>query len=646
MVVSTDAPVRTVIEVDGEEQPWDEILEHGPESVDFSAARAVLFHHDPKWILGSVRSSEVRAGQLFATTAIDPAATLPSNVNALKAVRDGALKGTSLKYSYRADDPEHATIDFETRTVRVHKWRALEYTLTAMPADPAAGVRSLTNPDTRKKTMPAAANADPKGGTPDNKTENKATEAEITLARTAANDEAKEVAKLVEGHGFRSSDYIGLSKAAAQTKLLDAIAERDKKAGGDPQERVRSHIEVGEEHQDKLRKRFEGAILWQAGFRHTDDAANRIKLHDKTKLVDLQEDNDLRGLTITEMARATLEGFGIRTGSMGKRHLAAWLLSRKADLMGDGFRNAANTQTGYFLSFTFLNIMKKAVALGFQMGLPTIRYQPLVARNYVPDYKQFAVGGLGVSNLQQTVENAAFPELTKAEGVYLDNIKMWGGTISLSEQAIVSDDTGRFMEQLRQAGVISQKTRDKRAFQKLLMGISTTDGTATWTGNVTTGATIVATTNDQVIAARANLAKVEAALMSKVGLDGNPTGNQARFLILPPTLGTVATGLMGISPGQQNQANFRYETIVSPWLEFTGLAGYNSSNYYLVADPNIATGLILTTLMGQDEPRVEQYDPGAVAAFKWKIYDPFEVGMGVYQHAGGTYIAGIQQGTP
>lgn len=644
MVVSTDAPVRTTINVDGEDQEWDEILEHNPDSIDTSAMRAVLFHHDPMWILGSVRSSNIVDGALSVDTQIDPAATLPSNVNALKATRDGSLKGTSLKYSYRADDPEHATIDFEARCVRVHKWRAMEATLTAIPADtdPRAGVRTLTRSAQGNKAM--------SGTAIDDKTKPE-TKPEVQLdaagVRSAVVAEAKAVAALAESHKLRSADFLGLTLADAKGKILDAIQERDAKGGGTPAGLVRSHITVGEEHHEKVGKKLEGAFLWNLGFRASDSKAGEHKFHDGTKLNDMQADNHMRGMHLSEMIRETMEGMGISTRSMRKEHLAKWALGKGHDLYAEGFRDAANTSTGYFTSFIFTNIIKKAVSVGFSMAADKVKYHKIVGRNYAPDYKQFAIGSLGVGNLQPTAENAAFAELAKAEGVYLDNVIMYGGTISLSEQAIVSDDTGRFMEALRQAGAIAQKTRDKRTFQVLMRGTSTSDGTATWSSpNITTGATIIATTNDQVVAARVNLSKTAAALMNKVVLDGNPSMAEGRFLVIPPTIGhTVATGLMGIAPGQQNRADFGYEVLMSAWLEFAGLTGNSTSIYYLIADPAFSTGLVLTTLMGSDEPRVEQFDPGAVAAFKWKIYDPFTVGMGSHLVSGTATIAGIQQGT-
>jgi hypothetical protein len=658
MVISTEAPVRTAIMVDGEEQQWDEILEHrtgadGISNIDTSAMRAILFHHDPTWILGNVKSCRTVRGELEVEGNLSPDALLPSNVRAIDAKNGGALRGTSLKYTYRADDPESVTPDFETRTLRVHKWRALEATLTAIPADATAGVRTLSRSIQGNVMTPEEIAAKAKADAAIETAKLRAVEEAKLAAETAVKARAaeiKEITLAAESFGLRASDFTDVTPAEANKKILAALAKRDADEGAKPNGAVRSHITVGDEHQEKVAKKIQGALLHNIGFRAENGGKELTHVFsDKTKLADLQQANDFRGMSLTEIARESLESLGCATRGMRKEHLAKFILGRNQDrmeLMNDGYRDAANVSLGYFQTFVFLNVIKKAIAMGFSMGADSIQYAPLVARNYVPDYKQFAIGSLGLANLQETVENAAFPELIKGEGVYLDQIKMYGGTLSLSEQAIVSDDTGRFMEGLRQAGLLAQKTRDKRAFQVLMRGISTSDATSTWTDNTTVG-TIVAATNDEVVAARVNMAKVEAALMTKIGQDGNPTGNRAKFLVVPPQLAPAAVGMMGIAPGMQNQTNFRWQVVESPWLQFSGLTGYSVSNYYLVSDPNAATGLVLSTLQGVDEPRVEQYDPGAVAAYKWKIYDPFTVGMGQQAVAstGKTIIAGIQQGT-
>ena len=135
--------------------------------------------------------------------------------------------------------------------------------------------------------------------------------------------------------------------------------------------------------------------------------------------------------------------------------------------------------------------------------------------------------------------------------------------------------------------------------------------------------------------------------MNKVGLDGNPMGNMASFLIVPPTRMHEALGLVGqLAPGQQSNMNVDLQVVSSQWLEFASLAGFSSSNYYLLADPNEVTGLVLSTLNGFEEPRVEQYDPGAVAATNFKIYLPFEADLVQNTINGTATIAAAQQGTP
>ena len=615
MVASTSAPCRIAVNVDGETQDWDEVLEHG-DGVDTSATRSLLLNHRSDAIIGSIKSIRMDGTQAFVEANILPDAVLETGVKVVDAVRAGALKGVSIGYAYRMTD-DSVTVDYEARCMTVRKWRLLEVTLTPIPADPGAGLRSLQKHAPKDaKTM----------SDPDIKKD--------AVDVEAVRSEAKSIAALADSHHLRSADYVGLTLEAAKDKILADISARDAKAA-EVKTSARSHIEVGEDHIEKVAKRAVGAMLHNAGFRHGDSKTAGIEFEDGTGLKDSQQGNTLRGRAMSDILRASLSDLGVDSGKMDRHALAAVALGR---------RDASNLTAGFFTNFVFANLLTKSVSAGFQMGSSSIKYEPLVGRNYVPDYKAFAIGGLGTGNLQQTVEDAAFPELAQAEGSFQDRIKMWGGTISLTEQMVVSDDTGRFFENLRQAGVIAKKTIDKRVFQKLLMGTSTSEATSTWTNN-TTSATIVHTTNDQAVAARANLAKVESAMMQKVGLDGNPTGNQGRFLVVPPDLQYAAAGLLGIAPGQQNNSLLRYEVVSTPWLQFSGHTGNSATSYYLIADPAEVTSLVVSTINGIESPRVEQYDAGAVAAYKWKIYMPFEAHLVNHTVGSTATIAGAQQGT-
>ncbi len=222
---------------------------------------------------------------------------------------------------------------------------------------------------------------------------------------------------------------------------------------------------------------------------------------------------------------------------------------------------------------------------------------------------------------------------------------MWGGTLSLSLQALVNDDTGAFDSSLRRAGAIAQKSRERRLVQKFLRGVATTDA-STWTSNTTSGCTPVYTTGDTIAAARANIGKANAALQQKIGLDANPTGNMAKFYLAGPTAGLYLAGLLNQASGQVVANSGMAELVVSPWLEATTITGYSTTSYYVIADPNLVTGLVLSELAGLNGPQVMEYDAGSTIARNWKIFDAFEADLFWAANSAGTStIFGAQQAT-
>jgi hypothetical protein len=86
--------------------------------------------------------------------------------------------------------------------------------------------------------------------------------------------------------------------------------------------------------------------------------------------------------------------------------------------------------------------------------------------------------------------------------------------------------------------------------------------------------------------------------------------------------------------------------VVTPWLEASTLTGFSTTTYYLIADPALVTGLVLSTVAGYESPQVQEYDAGAVGARKWKIWQPFEADLFWCANSAGTsLIPGAQQAT-
>jgi HK97 family phage prohead protease len=641
---------------------WREVLMHDEGCIDMAAARSLLVNHDPNQLAGSISAMACDGRTLTSNAEIDADARMGSGVSVRKSVANRSLNGVSIGYAYSRADADY---DESTRTVTVRKWRLMEISLTPIPADARAHVRSIpfdldktstvratptipNEPNTlgdsstvtfTPAAIPAATLKETRMSADINKPNPQGPEAANKIddgvasekARASVIQETREVAELARSHGLDPVEYIGQSKAEASLAMLRSLSEKHK-TPEPKQAAVTLHVDQA----DKARDAFAGALAFNAG-------------HRSGEFAEAQRNNPLVGQGFQHAVSRYARLMGLDTQDWTKRDLAYFAVG-KPEMMDARFGRSANVTSSMFPNFVFLNAMTKVVAKGFEMGAATSRYQKISRPNSAPDFKAFYVGGLASGNFTQTAEDTAFPELTKTEASYNDTAKMWGGTLSLTVQAIANDDTAQFDRTLGQAGAIADKTIDKRCFQKLLMGTSTSEATSTWTSNTTSGGSLVYTTGDLAAAARGKLSIVRAAFMNKVGLDGNPLGNAPRYLCVPLTREMEAMGIVGgsgplLTAGVQQPAA-SLEVVASPWLEFSSLTGYSTTSYYLVADPDAVTGLLVTKVRGYESIQAQPYDAGAVAALNVKLWLPFEVSLFKGANSAGTTIVpGAHQGT-
>ncbi len=604
---STDEPVSM--------GNWFEVLEHGADCVDASSARALLVNHNPNQIAGPLNGAPSFDGHSCDVRAsILPDARLQSNVSVRAAVDSGALRGVSIGYGYDMADTEW---DGDQRILRVKRWSLREVSLTPIPADLNAQVRSLPDEITnRTRNIPMPDPVNPDAVPP----------VDVAAERAAMRTEAREIAVLARSVGLNADDFVGMPKADAQVAMLAARAKKDAEKQPDPEQPITPAIRMGQEHVEKQRDAFAEATLARNGFKGE------------------TQGNPYAGKTILDQVRAYVRAVGIRgSEDWSRKDLAHFALNETSQI--SGFRDAANIINANFASFVVLNAVTKVVLKGYEMGASQVQYQRISTTQVVPDFKTYYLGALGTGNLQLTPENVAFPELIKSEGVYNDAVKMWGGTLSLTLQALLNDDTGQFDRSLRSAGMIAQKTKDRRVFQKLLLGTSATS--STWTSNTTSGCSPVWTTADTLAAARAKVNLGIIALMNKVGLDGNPLGTQTRFLVGGPTVGAYLAGLQYGAPGQTvgNAYAGQTELVISQWMEASALSGYSTTTFYALGDPEMSGGLVVSQIAGYESPQVQEYDAGAVGARKWKVWQPFEADLPYLTVGSTATIASAQQCT-
>jgi hypothetical protein len=585
---------------------WREVLSHDANCVDMSTASALLINHNPDQIAGPVRNCAADGKVMRCVAQVLPGAKLESGITVREAIACGALRGVSIGYTYANSD---TVVDQSTRTVTVNKWRLLEVSLTPIPADATAAIQ---------RSFPGVPM--PEIATPDHSAE---------LAALKASNARLEVENRVRAlAGEHGVDAKGLDFNQPEAALVGELLKRKASAERSVPAAAITPATIGWDEADKNVAAIGEAFAARCG------------------VGEVKAGNPYAGRSLCDIARKYGRTIGLKTEDWTKRDIAHFILGER-DMVA-GMRDAANVTTSNFSTFVFLNAITKIVAKGFESsakGLIGASGAPIYDTQTVPDFKQFTVGGLGIGNLQETAENIAFPELTKTEGAYNSTAKMWGGTMSLTLQALISDDTAAFERGLRQAGAIAQKTIDRRMVQKFLRGIATTDA-STWTSNTTSGCTPVWTTSDTLAAARKNIGLANAALQVKVGLDGNPIGNMGRFLFAPPTAGLYLAGLLNQAPGQTVANTGNFELVVSPWLESSGITGNSTTSYYVIADPALVTGLMLSKISGYESPQVQEYDAGAVGARKWKIWMPFEADLFWDTNAAGTsVIPAAQQAT-
>jgi HK97 family phage prohead protease len=632
---------------------YREVLIHKDEAISRDAAAAMLVNHDPNRIAGPITAIRVAGDQMEIDAELLPDARMDSGVSVADAIESGALRGVSIGYNYSEKDTQY---DRDSRTLTVNAWRLLEVSLTPIPADDSAGLRSRSLPDhiTKSGQMPQgtrmpfaqwlkargfifdklsdeqadglrALHKDGKEPAEDFAKEAREVKQAPSEAQRAADMKRdREIAVRAESQGLKVSDYLGMTDEKANEAMLRDLAEKNKTGNkGD------AVVTITESHEDKQR-----------------DAVHLAMEHRVLRSGDVKN-NPYAGRSIQETLRTYARSMGITGADRWSKQDLAWFGMGRTEQIS-GFRGAANISVASFPSFVMLNAITKIVTKGYEAapkGLVSGSGRPIYSTRTAPDFKSFYLGGMGTANLQEVAENIAAPELVKTEGAYNDTLKMWAGTLSLSFQAMVNDDTGLFDASLRKAGPIAQKTREKRLVQKFLRGVATSDA-STWTDNTTSGCTPVYTTADLIAAARANIGKANAALQKKVGLDGNPTGNMAAFYFAGPTSGLYLAGLLNQAPGQTVANSGQAELVVSPWLEATTITGYSTTSYYVVADPNLVDGLILTELAGLNGPQVMEYDQGSTLARGWKIFDAFEADLFWAANAAGTNIVfGAQQAT-
>lgn len=369
-------------------------------------------------------------------------------------------------------------------------------------------------------------------------------------------------------------DHATTVEAAGQ-KLLAKLAEGATPTAG-------QHVSTVEDESDKLRKAATQALLARAGIDKPDSA------------------NPLRGYTLGEMARASAERAGLRTGGMDKMEMVA----------------AAFTHSSSDFPLLLANVANKALLNGYQEADETF---PLWTRaGTLSDFKPGKRVDLNIfPSLDKVPEGAQYKYGSIGDRGETVLLATYGKKFSITRQAIINDDLDAFTRVPRLMGRAAIRTIGDLVYAVLTGNPLMSDGVALFHANhgnlVNTGSAI---TTASVDAMRVGMATQK--------LGGVPLNIRTKYLLVPVALQGIAN-VVRASEFDVGAANARNNTVpnsVRDTFEVISdarLDAASSTAWYAAADPNVHDTIEVNYLDGNQAPYLEQKAGWNVDGTEFKV---------------------------
>ncbi|RUX02522.1 MAG: peptidase [Mesorhizobium sp.] len=546
IVWTTGAKVRRVSWLDG---AYDEELEVTPEAVRLerlNAGAPFLNTHasyDLADVIGSVvpGSARIERGKGIASILLSDA---PSDASIVSKIKSGVIKNISV--GYRAHKVEITERDGNVPLNRVVDWEPLEISAVPIPADPGAQVRS------GGELFPAAiVHKEAKVPAPNPNPAPAAVEAE-RVRNDIISDLATRTGQVALGNEHIAS---GTTVEEFRRVLVERLAEDQERSfpsNGASQLGV-SHAISDDNLATRRAKAIESALLHRV-------SPNEFRLEAGGEA--------FMSMPLLEMARAAVEGRGVRTTAMSRMQLANEALAQRSG----GLHSTSDFPT--ILS----NVANKTLRAAYEAAPQTFR--PFTRETTVPDFKEVTRASISEApQFEKVNEQGEFKRGSMSEGAEKYKIATFGKIIGLTRQAIINDDLSAFDRIPRAYGVQAAQLESDVVWAQLLGNPTMGDNTALFHanhGNLLTAGAVGATTVSE--------ARLKMGLQK--GLDGKTVLNLTpAFLIVPKALEIAALQFISmIAPTKQAEAVAQVlqalTVIAEPRLDL-GIDRYN-----IAGDPN------------------------------------------------------------
>jgi len=568
VIWTTGAKVRRFNWLDG---AFDEELIVSPQSVRLdrlNAGAPFLNTHasyDLADVIGSVvpGSAKIVRGQGIARILLSDA---PGDADTVAKIKAGVIRNVSV--GYRVHKVEKVETDGDIPLHRVVDFEPLEISAVPIPADAGAQIRAGS------ETFPAIIIS--KGGREMPENTNPAVEAE-----SARNGIIADIATRVGQTAFGNEHIAaGTSVEEFRKLLIERLAEDDRRSGGHVGHMTAPATVADHSFEQGRARAMESALL------HRVDPQN-FKLEAGGEA--------FMTMPLLEIARAAVEGRGVRTYGWSKMQIAGAALDQRS--MG-GMHSTSDFPA------VLANVTNKVLRASYEAVPQTFR--PLVRVTTVPDFKEVTRVSIGEApQFEKVGEHGEFSRGTMGESAEKYSIATYGRVIALTRTAIVNDDLSAFDSIPRSFGVQAAQLESDLVWAQILANPTMGDGKALFHSDHKNLGTDLAVGEAAVAEARLAMSK-QRSLPPKGGEEGVLLNLSPQYLIVPKAQEVSALKFVtAITPAKTDDAvprELRSMTVIAePRLDVgigrLGVAG-DANAFYFAAAPTYVDTIELAYLEG------------------------------------------------
>jgi len=348
-------------------------------------------------------------------------------------------------------------------------------------------------------------------------------------------------------------------------------------------------VHIVADEADKRRQAVTDAIMVRAGFASPEQRA-------------AYNANPVRGASLMDIARASVERAGQRTTGMDRRDIVA----------------TAFTQSTSDFPVLLTDAIHRVLLSAY--SLQALTWQRFCKRGQVADFRphlRFRTGSLGnllPKNELGEYKNVAIPDGEKTSIA----AQTKGFIINISREIIINDDLGAITDQAAAMGRAAARTVEADVYAMLLsnsgMGPLMNDGKPLFHNDHKNIAPAAAPSSDAFDALRVLMAH-------QMDISGNdhldlrpavwlgPIGLESKARLINQAQYEPSTGKNALTPNIS----------LGLFRDIVGTPRLSGTRYYVFADPNEAPALEVAFLDGVDTPYLERQDAFDTDGVRWKV---------------------------